>query len=292
MNEYDFLTRGTTIMSRIQLFMKLINDQFLESSKLQELETIWNGLEQTSCVFILTAGKRKGEECGAIDCLVHLKKQTCVYIMKLGARKGLACDKVCKEGELCDSHKKTKRDDKKEEKEEKKEAIHKDVDEKEVESSAVKEVESSAVKEKEVESSAVKAEDEKKECKMILKSGSNKGKACGKKTTGTYCLMHDKKEKVEKSEKSEKTCQKTCKVELENGNPCGSPCEGTKTSCEKHGTIRIKKFGSHFIIKGTSVLFDMETKNAIGYIKDGTCIFEENREVKEACATYHIEFQS
>jgi hypothetical protein len=270
-------------MSRVQLFMKLINDQFLESSKLQELEAIWNGLEQTSCVFILTAGKRKGEECGAIDCLVHVKKQTCVYIMKLGARKGLTCDKVCKEGELCDSHKKTKRDDKKDDKKEEK----KEVDEKEVESTSVKEKE---VDEKEVESTSVKAEDEKKECKMILKSGSNKGKACGKKTTGTYFLMHDKKD--DKKEKSEKTCQKTCKVELENGNPCGSPCEGTKTTCEKHGIIRVKKFGSHFIIKGTSVLFDMETKNAIGYIKDGTCIFEENREVREACATYHIEFQS
>jgi hypothetical protein len=262
-------------MSRVQQFMKLINDQFLESSKLQELESIWNGLEQSSCEFILTAGKRKGEVCGTLDCLVHVKKQTCVYIMKLGTRKGSTCDKVCKEGELCDSHKKTKRDDK-EKTEEKKEK-----DEKKEKMEEKKENPEEKSTEK-----PLKKEEEKMECKMILKSGSNKGKPCGKKTTGNYCSMHDKTEK-----KPEKKSDKMCQVELENGMPCGSPCEASKSSCEKHGTIRIKKFGTHFIIKGTTVLFDMETKNAIGYVKDGTCVFEENREVKEACATYHIEFQ-
>ena len=56
-------------------------------------------------------------------------------------------------------------------------------------------------------------------------------------------------------------------------------------------TLRIKRDGENYLIKGTNVMFDMTTQTIIGYKKDGSYILEENDETKEACASYKLKFK-
>jgi len=255
-------------MSRIEAFLTLINEKYFQSSKSLELQELWKSTEEEKivCDFIMTQGKRKGEACGKEHCLLHVKKVECNFIMKSGLRKGQPCEKACKtHPTLCETHKKneSKTDAKSDTKTE----------------SKTNETNS------EEQSETDKKEDKKEEtCKMVLKTGVNKGKTCGKKSVGMYCTIHDKKE-VKK--------EKTCNVEISNtGEPCGKACESGKETCSIHETIRVKKFGNYYIIKDTNVLFNLETKSAIGYVNDGDCVFKQNEHVKQVCERFHIEFSS
>ena len=214
-------------MSRIEAFLNMINEKFCNSSNLKELQELWKSTEEekTICEFIFTSGKQKDKKCGKENCLTHMKTELCKFIMKSGQRKGQVCDKNCKSHPtLCDLHKKF---ESKAAKDESKDESKEVKDESKDESKEVKEV-------KEV----------KETCKMLLKTGVNKGKECGKKTNGIYCSMHDKKEDKD-GPKEKKSNKKKCNVETkQNGEDsiCGKDCEPGKETCSLHETIRLKNY--------------------------------------------------
>ena len=295
-------------MSRIEAFLNMINEKFCNSSNLEELQELWKSTEEekTICEFIFTSGKQKDKKCGKENCLTHIKTELCKFIMKSGLRKGQVCDKNCKSHPtLCELHKKFEVKNKEKDEDKAKDEKDKETDQKDDAKESKDEKANNKVKDEKEKDEKVKDEkvkDEKEDkvkdkaketCKMILKTGVNKGKECGKKTNGMYCSIHDKKEDKEKIDK-EKKSKKKCHVETkQNGEDsiCGRDCEPGKETCSQHETIRVKKFGNRYIIKGTNVLFDIETKNVIGYVKDDECIFKKNDEVQQVCEQYHIEYE-
>lgn len=231
------------------------------------------------------------------------ESKTCVVCMKSGAKKGQPCGKPTVSNNMCGTHLKSY------EKEDKKET-----DENKTKKSKKEDKENSENDEKENISEHT--------CTMVLKSGKNKGNACGKKCDSTMlCALHSKsKEKVKKEEKDdekkenedqgqdkEDTENKICKGTLKNGMACskkvseGDMCKIHMKEKEKEKepvvdekdklTLRIKRDGENYLIKGTNVMFDMTTQTIIGYKKDGSYILEENDETKEACASYKLKFK-
>jgi len=116
-------------MSRIETFMAMVNEKFLEGASMEKLQLLWKEISKVEvCTELVKHGERKGAECGKAcvkgkdKCLCHLprvvveKTNECVEILKSGPNKGNPCGKKCAT-EMCSVHtKKHKDDEKKEEK--------------------------------------------------------------------------------------------------------------------------------------------------------------------------------
>jgi hypothetical protein len=102
-------------MSRIQLFIKAINDHFLEGKKLNEINDLWKQMNEYSiCKEEVKTGKRQGESCGKAcikgkdTCLFHIprvskNKNECQFTLIAGKNKGNKCLKKCV-NEFCKNH--------------------------------------------------------------------------------------------------------------------------------------------------------------------------------------------
>jgi hypothetical protein len=284
-------------MSRIQHFIQhvatLLPTEHKESIQ-KELMEYWLSLsdeskevkEKKTCAAIIKSGAKKGQTCGKTCdekfCKTHAKTEKeqnekgqdekengekdavvlCKTIMKTGPRKGKECGKSCKEKQVsCTAHTKTF------------------VPKGEVASESVSE-------ETETAKPAVS------KCSTTITSGKRKGELCGKPCVSeNACTVHAKSK--ETKEKKETATKNVCGVMLKDKNQiCGKPCDANKESCNEHDVIRIKKHGALHIIKGTNVIFDIDTESAIGHLdEDGkTPIYRKNDEVQAACVRYSISF--
>jgi hypothetical protein len=285
MLSYIILTTNAITMSRIQHFIEHIATLLPSENKTtiqKELMEYWLSLsdetnvkEKKTCMAMIKSGAKKGQACGKTCdekfCKTHAKTEEkedekkdavvlCKTIMKTGARKGQECGKVCKESQSCPSHTKTF------------------VPKGEVVSESVSEATEPA-------KPAVS------KCSTTITSGKRKGEVCGKPCVSeNACTVHTKSK--ESKEKKETATKNVCGVMLKDKNQiCGKPCDANKESCNEHDVIRIKKHGALHIIKGTNVIFDIETESAVGHLdEDGKPVYRKNDEVQTVCARYNISF--
>jgi len=161
-----------------------------------------------------------------------------------------------------------------------------------------------------------KKEEEKKNktlCTFALKSGDNIGKECGRICTdgNIMCAVHIRSTEADKKKnetvKKEKKEPVFCTGMLKNNAACTNKAVEGTTTCKMHKvkkennetgkdapenkTLRLKRDGERYLVKGTNVLFDMTRQCIIGYKKDDEYIFEENAETKEICHSYALPFE-
>jgi hypothetical protein len=251
-------------MDRVDFFIKSINDRFFsENSQLDALKKLWKDAETVQvCTIVIQKGKRKGEACGKpcknnSQCVIHLKTAS------------------IEKKETVVETKEEKVVEKKEEK-----AVEKVVEKKE-EKAVEKVVEK---KEEKAVKKSTKTKEEK--CTFTMTSGKNSGKMCGKSCKESFCTIHsDKTEKMEK-------IMNRCKIELKYGSNKGQPCnkECKKETCDLHTPIKVKRMGEHFLIKGTNVLFHIDTETAWGYLDGQTIHRSQNEEVRRVCEENNILF--
>jgi hypothetical protein len=200
------------------------------------------------------------------------EKSTCTVLFKSGIKKGTPCGKPCVSNQMCTTHLKKHKED---------EPKKKDKEEKKKENT----------------------------CEFPLKSGANKGKPCGKvRSDGCeWCSIHTKSKAAEKKKEEEEEPEEKitfCQAKLKNGSSCTSKSNGeqfckthtksqAKTNHEedsKH-TLRVKRDGERYLIKGTNVMFDMTTQCIIGFKRGDDYVLEENEETKEMCERYKLSFE-
>jgi hypothetical protein len=254
-------------------------------------------------------------------------KKTCTVLFKIGEKKGLMCGKTCHASSetMCSTHLKAQQ--KKEEKsEEKSKEKSEEKSSEETTGQPIPKVKTTVqttlqatglvdTKKKRVTVKQKKQEDREKKtlCNFVLKSGDNIGKECGRVCAEDkiLCAVHIRsteadKKKQETTTKKEKKEPVYCTGMLKNNAACTNKAVDGTTTCKMHTkesvkkdandapenkTLRLKRDGERYLVKGTNVLFDITRQCIIGYKKDEQYIFEENNETKEICHSYALPFE-
>ena len=272
--------------------------------------------EKEACNVLFKTGAKKGTPCGKSCvsnqmCSTHFKKS------KENDTENKTVEMTSKKDEIKDKKsKKDKMKDKKEEtQEETQEEMQEEIKDKKEDKKAEMKDEIKDKKSKKDKKAEMKDKDEMKDkkdemnkddsketCGFLLKSGEKKGNPCGKvRCEGNeWCAIHTKSKAADKK-KDEKEQEKVtfCKATLKNGLSCDSKSNGEqfcKTHAktenkEKDRTLRVKRDGEYYLIKGTNVMFDMAHQCIIGYKRDNDYIFEENKETVEMCKQYDLSFK-
>jgi len=125
-------------------------------------------------------------------------------------------------------------------------------------------------------------------CTATMASGAKKGQTCQKPCLPgqTKCAQHGK---TVVEQKPLPRCPAYWKTGPNEGSLCGVPVVFGKTTCAIHDAIRVRRQGDYFIVKNTSVLFDIVQQAVIGYWGDRP-IFQENEETKAFSHQFDIPF--
>jgi hypothetical protein len=231
------------------------------------------------------------------------EKNTCIVLMKSGPKKGTACGKACVTNQMCGLH--SKNESKNEKKEVQKEVQKEDTEEIKEEMKE-KKPKKSKKEIKESDETSEETDKETKHCEFLLKTGANKGNMCGKKKSDDceWCPIHMKSKQAEKKkeEKKQEPEEKItfCQAQLKNGSSCTNKTNG-ETFCKTHikskpeedtkHTLRVKRDGERYLIKGSNVMFDLTRQCIIGFKRGDEYVLEENDETKEMCERYKLSFE-
>lgn len=121
-------------------------------------------------------------------------------------------------------------------------------------------------------------------CSFVLTRGKNKGNPCKKPCHGNdMCKLHTKQEEL----------TSTCTVLLKSGGICGRPCTGNRCSFHpvKEKKLVVRQCGDIYLVKGTKVIFCMDTQTVLGYKDKKRIVYEENYQVKQVCNDYKLTFK-